>query len=153
MYRLVYGEKATYHNNLCPYFWKGIVCGWPLAILLGVLNIPIFLLGIIIRDKTLRSEYKYNGLFSWISTVAFLVNIVLIFIFCMMGMWWLHPFGKNSGSIVAVGFVGWGITTIITISLLTNYIIEPRKKKKFIIGAAADAWWKKYCSKIEWEEK
>lgn len=142
IYRLVYGSKATFHNNLCPYFFKVGVLGIPLLIILGVFCIPLFLLQLILG--TLNS-FKKDGLWGR-SGVAFLMNIGIWSIFCMIAMWW-----RLDKSIKDDPILGWGtiLWVVIGVLLLFLFIASDGTSE---IKARWISWKEKHCPKIIWEE-
>lgn len=140
-YRLMWGTKAVFHDNLCSYFWRVFILSpvflWPAIVLVT----PLFLLQVLVGTL---SSFRKEGVFGTLITAVFL-DLALFCIYSMVGMWWRHPFRRGTGDIVVVvGFLTWLLVIVIGLMFLISSMSVIKK------GVAG--WWKKYCPKITWED-
>lgn len=161
IYRLAYGTPPAYSmpTNFCPYFWKGIVLGSLLNLIFVPIALPFMFLTWVYNKvpggKT--DNILEDGIMSKNLAFSIAIDAGLIFLFCMVAMWWrLHV---KESTIMIIGIVGWVIGLIITVAVIyhnwkENHIYtysHKKEKKPSIIKIAIKAWYNKHCPIIKWE--
>lgn len=151
LFRYTYG-KDNLPDNLCPYFWK-LVLAMILFPVLFIFCLPAFILCRSTGDNDLFEE----GVFSPALAFSFVINLALVLIIGMIGMW----FDFNNEFLVAAGGCGWLIAICAGIDQLVRYIKSKRVKtygtmyreeKPSILIEFIKAKYNKYCPKITWKD-
>lgn len=174
LYQLMYGKRAREPKNLCPYFWKNIVWGGLWFFPLFIIAIPAMFMNLIltlIKEEDDDILYiKENGLFSPVSFGTFLIDCVLLMIYCMVAAWfspWIttNKRGEEVMDLVhSAAVAGYIILICILIIVGCNIYRDWRWKRRIERGSkrfkpdeesifweVLRAWYKKNCPMIKWK--
>lgn len=176
LHRLVYGDDRGLPKNFCPYFWKSIVLGSIIAIVLLPFAIPSIILRAVFqlfKARDMPPSPFENGLWSAYSLAAAFLNIGLLFVYSMFAMWFF-PFSYDEKGNVEpklvhiIGSTGWAIVVILGVYILVERIKEkreeakdkrkeesgwePKEKTPNVFVEAAKSWYKRNCPIIKWKD-
>lgn len=140
-------------RNLCPYFWKMVLCTI-FIIPLFVLSVPLRITCMIFGKK--RFDLEEQNSYSAVSIIGIiLLDGALFFSVHMVWMW----FNLHNERIVTIGVLGWVIFVAIMIALLVRWL-EGRTWKRIVRVEKEPSIFKQYwkakkdkiCPLIEWED-
>lgn len=175
LHRLVYGDDDGLPTNFCPYFWKSIVLGSLITIILLPFAIPLLIargIWLIVKaDDPPPSPFE-EGLWSEYSLMTVFLDIALFLAFSMFAMWFFPLLRDKEGNIdfglIHIGGgIGWAIMIAVGIHFLIKYIKEKRRKayykkreeenwapeenKPNVFVEAVKSWYKRNCPIITWK--
>jgi hypothetical protein len=140
LYRQFFSEYSLRKtNNLCPYFWKIVLCVIILPVSF-VLALPalIFMLVADIKDKSSLGESVGKGFAMW-AALGLVINMIAIF------------FTANK-AVQLFGLIGWTFGGVLVLGLIITLISESLENRTTLVGEFMKAKKNKYCPKIEWKD-
>ena|SRR5688572_4544682 len=163
LYYLTFGEDSNLPNNLCPYFWKLVLCliiFIPFSLWYFLLFIFYFVRNIIQDEGDYISE---DGYLSEQFIFATMCNLVIFLLFCMAYVW-LMPLTSKFNSFQAFGIIGYVLLLIGAFIAIREYWKEHRPYKRpteeeykeprpSILIEFIKAKYNRYCPKIDWDKK
>lgn len=161
LYYLTFGENKYLPNNLCPYFWKLVLCCIlfiPLSLWFILLFVVYFALNV--GDSGDRNV-KEDGYLSEQFIFATMINIAAFLIFSMVYMWFI-PFTDKVHFFQVFGIIGYLILLVIAFMIVRSYWLSRRQHKRpteykepkpNILIEFVKAKYNRYCPKIDWNKK
>lgn len=156
LYRTVYGKYCGLPNNLCGYFWKGIVSGVLLLLTIGVVMLPAYLLSL----PFLKKSWWRNGIVDWeegfsIENIflSIFMNAIITIAVCMVAVFFKPTFGIITGAAL-----GWMtvIASCIAVYITTRDAKLPefpkKEKKPNIFKEVIKTWYNRNCPHINWKD-
>lgn len=166
LHRITWGDSAKDPNNLCPYFWKTIVFGGLLLLIIGPLCLPFWFVGYLIHKISKRDDIwpdvTEDGLASPYVFMAIIFDCFLWVIFCMIYMWFVPI---NTEAVTPIGIVGWLITVFLLVRWAVIVWINRRSHTMYVTSSEEiqqsapnpvieylKAWYKRHCPIIKWKD-
>ncbi len=150
LYRWYFNEYEM-PTNLCSYFWA-LVLAYITTPLFFLFAIPALILAAVDKDDDF--EVRSTG-YIWKAFIGFVIWVLVFFLICMVWVvikWFSLSIPKP---ITAVGVVGWGLTTLITLIVFVERWKEKRRygkpKEPSVIWEFIKAKYHKYCPQIKWK--
>lgn len=132
-------------DNLCPYFWKVVLCILILPVSF-VLALPALIFMLFFIDSENREplgDVVGKGFAVWV-VLGLLISMVAMFF-------------SNNKAIEAFGLVGWVFGGVLLLGAIISAVYDKLKNrvssKPTLLGEFLKAKKNKYCPKIQWDSE